>query len=418
MYNQSLSRENIAKCLKNSDFFGRYDKDVRRQELIDAALASLRVRPLMPTVFKTDVKSKTIYRFDDVGAEIVQRKIAHTLKSISNITFTDRAKTVRRIKLILENDMPYRVYRLDIKSFYESIDYNKFLEDLERNPIFSRETVDLCKDLLSFENRNVGIPRGFSISSIIAEMVLKSFDTNLKNRSEVAFYARYVDDIFIITKMAENQNVFLEEIKKLLPRGLVLNEKKEVICDFAKVSATTNSIQKINYLGYEFEVVSKTKRRDIRVDISPKKVRKIKSRILRSFYDFHEMFMESTDDVSREKAFRLLKDRIKFLTGNYALVDYDSGRKRTSGIYFNYQLIDKETSKSLKHLDGFLQQAVLGKCDKIFSRYFIAVSLTRWAARISELKRLSFYLGFSKITFFHFNRKRLDQIQKCWKYVE
>lgn len=58
----------------------------------------------------------------------------------------------------------------------------------------------------------------------------------------------------------------------------------------------------------------------------------------------------------------LLKDRIKYLTGNYSIQNRDSLLPMKSGIYYNYKRINME-SKSLQDLDVFFKIYFIVKMD-------------------------------------------------------
>ncbi|MFP3416485.1 hypothetical protein SB773_34170, partial [Bacillus sp. SIMBA_074] len=69
----------------------------------------------------------------------------------------------------------------------------------------------------------------------------------------------------------------------------------------------------------------------VKISIADKKVKKIKTRITRSFLDF-----------IKNKDFNLLDKRIKFLTGNYGIRKNNDGSVLKAGIFYNYTHLDNE----------------------------------------------------------------------------
>nr|WP_274620819.1 RNA-directed DNA polymerase [Enterobacter kobei] len=113
-------------------------------------------------------------------------------------------------------------------------------------------------------NGGKGIPRGLSISAYLAELLMYDFDNQVKDEYSVFYYARYVDDIVIVTSGYEDSDAFVENVKSILPNGLQFNEgKKYYISDLIPKSAKkTNTapskkLLSFEYLGYDFSVGDK-----------------------------------------------------------------------------------------------------------------------------------------------------------------
>ncbi|MAZ50014.1 MAG: hypothetical protein CME65_15740 [Halobacteriovoraceae bacterium] len=420
MYDQSIGKSILDRFLYNSDFDKDKNYNEQKVELINLALTYLQQKK-SPSVRITQFKGKNLYKINELPIEILQRRVSHTLKTILNAKVEDRNKIIRKLKLLLEDDAPFIVYRLDIENFYESVDIKPFLEDIKNNPIFTNETVMLVNKMFDFEEYNGGLPRGFALSSVISEILLNSFDKSIKNLKETFFYSRFVDDIFIITAKPNDSSAdnFIERIKQKLPTPLVFNKNKEEKHVFKNVKDDFQSIKKINYLGYSLKVSTLKKKgpRMVQIDISHKKINKIKSRINYSLLDFFN-YIEKNGEGSHIIALLILKERIKFLTGNFSFVDYKKGQRRNSGIYFNYHLIDFKESESLKELDKYLIRTFSGKTSNISKKLNELVKDSNTIrSEIEKIKSYSFVNGFKKRTFHHFNSYRLTVIQKCWKYV-
>jgi hypothetical protein len=76
---------------------------------------------------------------------------------------------------------------------------------------------------------SLGLPVGLSASGVIANVLLKEFDTNVIDELMPVYYGRYVDDIFLVLRPGrtfESGIEFLKWIAKRLNRFLVMNGDK------------------------------------------------------------------------------------------------------------------------------------------------------------------------------------------------
>jgi hypothetical protein len=244
------------------------------------------------------------------------------------------------------------------------------------------------------------------ISAVLSDFMMQRFDKGLFDLPNVYFYARYVDDLLILTNSSEHQANFLQAIGVMLPTGLHLNSSKSEITSLGEStpgemwSLPGNSFE---YLGYQFQIepLKATKKgafRTVQVEIADSKLIKIKRRIARAFLDF-----------SRTGDGTLLTDRIKFLTSNFSIVDKNSGRKRLAGIYHGYPRLSAH-SKSLEELDAYLRKAVLFG----FPRPFGKAAPVLWSSLKRELLGRSFVRGHQDQHFVHFTPVKLGEIQECW----
>ncbi|HDL8380577.1 TPA: RNA-directed DNA polymerase, partial [Yersinia enterocolitica] len=323
---------------------------------------------------------------------------------------------VDNIKNILSEGNPYTVYRLDVKSFYESFDIEFVKNKINSELYLSNETKKIVSNVLNehLASGYSGLPRGLATSAIISEYMMKDFDLFIKRKIGVFYHARFVDDIFIVTNGEDDDVKFVSEVQKNLPKGLQLNKKKKSIKKISnKVSPNKGNaldhILEVDFLGYRFTVHEpqydksiKNSFRDIQIDISGDKVRKIKTRLVCAFKDFND-----------SKDFSLLVNRLRFLSSNFSVLDAERERKRLSGIFHNYHMTHVERSKSLVELDLFIKKAVLSGTGKVFSDSY--VSLTQMQKY--RLLKFSFKRGFQNCHYVYFKADKLKEIQECWKYV-
>ena len=120
------------------------------------------------------------------------------------------------IKPLLSSKIPLWVIRTDISSFYESIPQERLLRMVNNNSLLSSKSKSLIKVLLDlFEQKKdttqiqpgIGIPRGIGISPLLSEIYMREIDNRITSNVEVVFFARYVDDIFIICKPGHSLSI-------------------------------------------------------------------------------------------------------------------------------------------------------------------------------------------------------------------
>lgn len=405
MHRQSITSQTLENLIRRSDYRGisSVDRPAHAESLVASALIS-HLSPTSPYLLKKwNIKGKPHFSAGTKSSELLLRKTAENLRYALPRSRPGRGDIVECLKHLLAEGVPYRVYRLDISGFYESFDLDDVILMVKNCNEYAPCTKALCEKILGDQKifGEKGIPRGLSASAVISELMMHSFDTIVMINKDVFFYARYVDDILIITGAQEDSLTFRSFLQEQLPKGLVFNEKKSVVKELPKSTkdvGLTAQLQ-LEYLGYEFTVYDPVKEgamRRVQCSMADKKVQKIKKRIVRALLDYKR----KPDDW-------LLVDRIKFLTSNFRVFNDSSGKINMAGIHYNYPLIDEGDGK-IKNLDKFL-------IDRIFtSKMRNGVILSNSIRR--QLLRMSFEKGHSKPVFTHFSGNRLALIGKCWKF--
>jgi len=420
MYDHSYSINALKGVLQKRDFHSvrgqtAANVNAHRKALLDKAFKSASTNfggknPI--DIFH--LKKKSTYRIKDPGDDLVIRKLSKNLSGYVEASSRGRDFVISNLQLHLEEGVPYRLYRLDVKSFYESFSQEDILARITSLPNLSPISKRHLKTLLSYFSAlgGTGIPRGMAISAVLADLMMSQFDTQVSRNPFVYFYGRYVDDIVALTNATEQPDEFLRQLTKELPTGLRLNSAKQQMLTIpAEVKMVDKQISPncvVEYLGYRFTVFDplkqkSTKRsiyRDVHVDIATSKLKRIKTRIARSFLDF-----------SKSRNFQLLHERIKFLTTNFSVQDKNSGRKRLAGIHHSYPQLTPE-AKTLDELDQYLRTAVLSKTGRVFG--LSAPHLSNQQKR--QLLRYSFRRGHTEQILSHFSGQKISEIQKCWNY--
>jgi Reverse transcriptase (RNA-dependent DNA polymerase) len=413
MYDSTIHMRTLARHVSKSDFHSDkslYDQETLRAEINRAVeiglsgFSSISLRTNM-------LKGKNIYQVSDLAESLVVRHITSNIRRVTRVKQDDRQFIVRCLKNILSEGIPLRLYKLDISSFYESVPLELVFQNLESDYAFSGQSIRALRSL--FEQLKIagvsGLPRGVSLSATLSEYLLREFDKKMSERVGVWFFARFVDDIVVVSDGREDQASFMDFAREILPNGLRFNSKSAIL-DFKPFVKGNGPSEEhgFDYLGYHFSVgLSHQDRRhdgkrwrDTWLDIAPSKVRKIKSRIAKALIAY-----------SGDSDFLLLLNRIRLLTSNFNFVDKKTGARRISGIFFNYPLIDAARSKALQDLDLYLLHAITSRHPK--NRLYPVMT----TSQRQQLLNLRFQDGFRNKRFFSFSPMRLAALTSCWAYA-
>lgn len=373
------------------------------QEAVKLAHCSHARFPLNANV----IARSTVYRLIDLPSELISRKAAQNIRVISNAKQANRLEIVRRLALLLSEGIPFTVARFDIQSFYESIDHG-FLKEILRlrfrtapgTRLVLRNFVDQCE-----EQCISGLPRGIAISAALSELYLQDFDDRIRRDFNTYIYARYVDDVILVMESTDRLCAFRKAVVRMLPRGLNLNAQKTKLMTFGGIRASSPKLEhQFDYLGFSFDVYQikrdKLHTRKVIIDIAESKIKKIKTRIVRSLIQY-----------LKDGNYEDLEDRFKLITCNYCFYDFRNDRRRFAGLYHTYALISTP-SGALSELDQFLPRVLLSKTGKVSGP--LAHRLSRSQRR--RLLSLSFTRAFRKGIHFYFSPDRLNHLIKCWKY--
>ncbi|MBH3431421.1 antiviral reverse transcriptase Drt3a [Pseudomonas citronellolis] len=419
MFDQSFCEASITRMLRKSDFIklpSLRDENTKDRAIAEAVARSRSGFAGVSFLEKSKLRGKSIYSIPDYSDELVLRKINKNIRKCIGIREPNRDSITRNLRSLLSEGVTYRTYRLDIRSFYESFNTPSVIHEVLKIPELSPGTKKLVNEILTHYSSNggLGIPRGLALSATLSEIMMRSFDEEIKLHPEVFFYSRYVDDIIIITSKNEEESDFLKSIKRLLPKGLFLNTQKTKFFETQsnvkphKTGELAPVVLSMEFLGYKIIVsepektTEKSQFRDVHLDIADGKVKKLKTKATRAVIRY-----------CQDRDFDLLICRLKFLASNFSVLDADRERKRLAGIYYNYPLVDPYKSDSLKVLDQYIKRIALSGHGKIFDDFY---SKTTDAQRRQILK-VSFCNGFREKTFLNYSHQKLKKIQECWLYA-
>lgn len=406
MYSQSFLPYNLYSCVTQSERRNRglsKEDFIQKLELcvgntIDEGRYDFKIKTSGDLYLNGQPKDSIEYLCQD----LVLRKLYNNIKRIYRVEQSNRDQIVKQIGSLLKEKTPKWIIRIDIRHFYETINRNQIIENFQAKGRLSRQSINLLIKLFSNPviSSNKGLPRGLSISSVMSELYMKYFDLEIRRMNGVYYYARFVDDIIVFCSSKRYQEEVWEEIPKILSGiNLQLNSSKshKWNAHIAVKPIDTSKLKhkELTYLGYKFIPQEDC---NLEITIADKKINTIKTRITKSFVRF-----------AKDGDFSKLKNRIKFLTGNFTLYNPSTLLPIKVGIYFNYNMITDKTQ--LYNLDKYYQRLLHCKRGRLG---------TRLAAKIStdqrkDLSKYSFFFGFEKHVNHFFTSAMLADINNCWQ---
>jgi len=420
MLKQTFDYKSLKRCLRKKDFkihHLRYKNEEELQEELMAMSEEANDDEYSITSIRKDyIKRKDAYVLEDLTDNLVIRRVDAILRRIYKVKQANRSRIIHQIQSLLSNTNAFNIIRTDIKSFYESIPAHDILNKIKDDGIVSSKVCSILDSVFNnYKTKDQSLMRGISVSSTLSEIYMREFDKTVRTINGVFYYARYVDDIIVFS--VSNPKNLLHKMKAALRNGLELSHNKTTIiyvpckkymdifndkftCDDS--NACDFNTKKLDYLGYrlEFECHRKNTRKPKKVSIriSPKKVKKIKTRITRAFIDY-----------SHTHEYTLLKKRIDFLASNFRLSTTTRKSYLMSGIYYNYPLLTKPLL-DLADLNNYYRKCIFA------NPYSFNPPMTLSTKNKNELKKISFEQGHRMKISNIFSAKEIDRITKCWRY--
>lgn len=367
-----------------------------------------------PITHFEDNNGKQIFTIDTKYWEYFYaiKNLQRILKGLFNVRPANKHQIMSNIKLLLNTTMPFYLIRTDITGFFESIPQQALLEKINANNLVNNKTKGMIRGILTEFNKqkdsnkinaDCGVPRGIGISSYLSEIYLHDIDQCIKNRKEVIFYARYVDDILIILAGLPNNQTISEYYKSLknlfVKYGLEIknNAPEEDKCKLINFYNSTAK-QQFTYLGYKI-TISKTNISMAEFGMSDRKLEKIKHKIDAAFTHF-----EQTSIIDIKQAKRDLIDSLNLISGNYRLTK--SKERVKAGLFFGNDLLTD--SKDLDHLTDYLSakfvmpyaNVLKGSTDR--QKYIKSIQ--------RKIKSINFKQRWDDHIMFKFSPKRLAEI--------
>lgn len=406
MYDQSFGESSLLALFRESDF--KKIPQLLMTGKTEAAAAAHQANALFGAINPLQalhVSGKHVYSSSSFQNELVLRKVTQNIRNSIRHQSRGRRFIVETLVSHLAEGLPYRVYKRDVHRFYPSFLHPDVQQAVESDGRLSWLTKRLVEQILAGHRllHGTGLPVGLGLSAVLSELMMLKFDEKFRSNPHVRFYSRYVDDIVLVTNGDELPDDFSRLLSSALPRGLSFNSLKTLMCE-TNPSTPAPGIA-FCYLGYSITVMPSTKKqcntmgRQVVIDLSPAKTRKIKTRIVRALRA-HTL----------QPDFALLKKRVAFLASNASLPVAGQSVRRLVGIYHTYPLLTVQPGCMLHELDTFFRYLVLSS--KARSLTSLPAMLTR--SQRSQLLSLSFVEGYTKRRFINVSRVQLGAIRKCW----
>lgn len=345
---------------------------------------------------KTHLYDKPLYLAGDIETKIVLRYLDKLVKRIYKVKQANRDRIIKQLISILQSTNEFYIIKLDISSFYESIDTVNLIQRLRDDGIISFQNVSYIESVIN-KTSGSGLPRGIPFSASLSELYLRDLDKYLKTNCKVSYFARYVDDIIIISSDDISKDVSFYVQNNL---NLVLNKSKMKI---RLIKNTETDLKDFDFLGYNFKVYSKVRERKdnsrkLVISISQSKIDKIKRRIVKAALIFIQ-----------NKNFDSFYDRLRLIFGNYRLDSNENGILMT-GIYYNYKYITDNSS--LNKINQFKNYLITSN-SRLSKR--IKVHLT--SEQKEKLLKLNICSGFNSKMKIKFSAQKIQELCKVLKYV-
>ena len=143
---------------------------------------------------------------------------------------------IDEIKQTMQNDMYDTFIKIDISSFYASIDHEILISKIKKR-IKKKEVLHLLNcaiktetvqpgGLVTDKEKTTGVPEGLSISNALANIYLHDVDKIYSENHDRYKYWRYVDDILVLTSKMEADSLKCSLVKEFGELGLKYNEGK------------------------------------------------------------------------------------------------------------------------------------------------------------------------------------------------
>ena len=365
-------------------------------EIIKRIYANISSQNFNFNINKTYLYDKPLYLAGDIESKIVLRYLDKLVKRVYKVKQANRDRIIKQLISILKSTNEFYVIKLDISSFYESIDTVKLIQRLRDDGIISFQNVSYIESVIN-KTSGSGLPRGIPFSASLSELYLRDLDKYLKINCKVSYFARYVDDIIIISSEDIKMEVNTYIQNKL---NLKLNSSKSKIIP---IKNKEDKIDVFNFLGYNFQVKFKVRERkdytrNVIITIDQSKIDKIKQRIVKASLIFIQ-----------NKNFDSFYDRLRLIFSNYQLDSNANGILMT-GIYYNYKYITDNSS--LNKINQFKNYLITSN-----SRLSKKIKLHLTTAQKEKLLKLNICSGFYSKMKVKFSEQKIQELCKVLKYV-
>lgn len=352
------------------------------------------------------------------AAFFAMKQLQYNLRNTFKVCPANCRHILVNVKIFLNSKIPVYIIRTDIDSFFESIPQNKLKDLVLQESLLSPKSRSFVKGILNeYEQikskdaslaslpKGCGVPRGVGISSYLSEIYLRGLDRELSNRREVLYYARYVDDIFIILSGLDSHKTledYYKKITELCDREFGLKLKQPDASDKCQLEDFYSKDRVncyFNYLGYRLRLSKEGKKGlECNFFMKKEKLTRIKDKINKAISHFNSL---SKYDV--KQAYKDLVDSLKYLTGNISLNRGKSGVK--VGLYYSNDLLSEDGVNSLAGLTKFLHSRKVTPYNRLVGGWILKARIERM------FRQIDFVKCWEEKRFNNLSSKRIRQIE-------
>lgn len=394
-----LNNPNYLRKLTRADDPRRFrEANAGLHVLLPTIAADFASRLYSPSPLKTiDGGRRTLQSASKYADVLFLRHACRVMRRKRGVRSLNRKQIATQIVKILESDVAHRIVRTDIRNFFGSIPvYEAVCLDSVQACFPAVEYAWAMKLLSAKPYTDTKLPRGLSISGELAEHFMAAFDRQVIGHEGVVFYGRFVDDIVIVSA-SDDPAELTGAIDDYLPSCLALNPRKTQACRWENAAEAGEGF---DYLGFSYrrtQPIGRKGRSELHVGVAPSKMQVYKKRVAASFASFQ-----------KTKNFRLLRDRIRYLTGGCSVYSSFQRRRITLGLAASHPDITDDAA--LQSLDAYLGNWIRNaSCDGV------SCSLTK-DQRVC-LRNLSFTASYRNNIRHRFAGRRLWQIRELFKHV-
>jgi len=245
-YDYQLIKHDIEDFKKSSFVFQPHYKYTREEKTKERKLYSISARDKIITTFAIKVLDSVFYKDFSSHSFGYRFNPSFRQSDIFEHWLKQWNMYIKELKTLIysEDFKEYYILKLDLKSFYDSVNLQKLQIELNQNidqscqsGIIQEEDkqtyFEIINNLVNFSkqilnNDTKGLPQGPAYARYLAEFHLTSLDKlieqEIKNKG---FYYRFVDDMFIILPTKKDINILENKlIEHLATKDLSTNEEK------------------------------------------------------------------------------------------------------------------------------------------------------------------------------------------------
>jgi len=245
-YDYQLIRHDIEDFKKSSFIFQSHYEYTREEKTKERKLYSISARDKLITTFAIKILDSIFYKNFSSHSFGYRFNPSFRQSDIFEHWLKQWNMYIKGLKTLIysEDFKEYYILKLDLKSFYDSVNLQKLRielnQDIEQNfqsKIIKEEDkqiyFEIINNLINFSkkilnNDTKGLPQGPAYARYLAEFHLTSLDNLIeKDIQNKGYYYRFVDDMFIILPTKKDIDLLETKIiEHLATKDLSINEEK------------------------------------------------------------------------------------------------------------------------------------------------------------------------------------------------